>query len=167
MWWKKFQIFFSQNLEKISGPKAIFWQTDREYIPYLFWFFAFWRNFAPQRNAGSNVFYENSWKYLANTYLPSYAHIFVARIFWQRNYILSESVGGGVRGEGGGDRTWDLSPVGRVLSFLMCPVFVCLRETTKETRRRHWSGHGRTSRLRFPEALDGRAGDGVQRISRQ
>ncbi len=100
MWWKKFQIFFSQNLEKISGPKAIFWQTDREYIPYLFWFFAFWRNFAPQRNAGSNVFYENSWKYLANTYLPSYAHIFVARIFWQRNYILSESVGGGVRGLG-------------------------------------------------------------------
>ncbi len=27
-------------------------------------------------------------------YLPTYAHIFVARIFWQRNFILSESVGG-------------------------------------------------------------------------
>ncbi len=54
-----------------------------------------------------------------NTYLPTYAHIFVARIFWQINYILFESVGGR---EGGGDRTWDLSRVGRVLSFLMCSV---------------------------------------------
>ncbi len=36
--------------------------------------------------------------------------------------------------------------------------FVRLTETTKETRRRHRSGHGRTSRQRFPEPLDGRAG---------
>jgi hypothetical protein len=91
-------------------------------------------------------------------------------IFLWQEYSGNETISSPkawVGGERGGNRTWNLSPVGRVLSFLTCPVFVCLRETTKETRLRHWSGHGRTSRLRFPEALDGRAGDGVQRISRQ
>jgi hypothetical protein len=84
---KNSNFFLPKIGKNIQGQSNISTDRQTEYSLFIL-IFRLLAKFRTQRNAGSNVFYENSWKYLANTYLPSYAHIFVARIFWQRNYNL-------------------------------------------------------------------------------
>jgi hypothetical protein len=92
MWWKIFKYFSPKNLEKISEPKP-YLDRNTEYFLFIL-IFRLLAKIRTQRNARSNVFL---WKLMEifREYVATYAHIFVARIFWQRNYILSESLGGG------------------------------------------------------------------------
>jgi hypothetical protein len=158
MWWKNFKFFSPKIWKNFQRQSNISTDRQTEYSLFIL-IFRLLAKIRTQRNAGSNVVFENSWKYFVNTYLPTY----LCPYFCGKNILATKLYPLRKRGwgEGGGDRTWDLSRVGRVLSFLMCSVMFVRQ------RRPHLSGHGRTSRLRFPEALHGRARDGVQRISRQ